>query len=593
MTKRHLAPLLILAASLAAQEPVPEKAVLRAYDLGPLASGTRSLFFGEGVGAAQRDFTLLGATHKDEGSREGDVVTDGMPEGSQAQMVTELVRAFGVDAEVPLDIEQVDGSRQLLVRTREAQHKTIARILEQLRGPGDPPVEIEVRHLSLLDRSLDDQARAALQAPGKLDADQIALLARHDLHGGRQAGILHVVLGRWGVYRAVRELRYLPDFDVEVAQAAAIADPLPAIATDGVKAAVRPFLLRDGRLLLRIVASAGDLEGEPRRVSLDAQEVDDQLRLRNTDYGYVEQCDYRGGAVSTEAVVTVGKTAAVVLATQAGTDVRWDVLAFTVKAAPRPAQADSFLVAPVGALVAADAVRTLAWNGTTGELALLAGDQGPTARLGFDDVKWNVGTGLEGETDFRTTDDYLYGGCLFIRASPANVRAAVDGITELEREMIRPVQIEIRLVSDRGREAPVVGMLAGPLTAGRTAALASYRRMDTVGDYQVEIAQEARIADPEPQVVTAGAFANVTLFANADGTYRMHLDLSVLGVPDGIRTIASQVGGVPILQGVALRKRVDPIRLDIGPGKPRTIDLGPDPFIAGEEGRLVATVTVQ
>lgn len=591
MANPKMIALLVLAAALAAQEPEQrDRTVVRVYDLGGLVAGMRSPFFLETGGRpAQRVFSLLGSSHQRESEREGDVLAE--EDVEPAQMVAELVRAFVGELE-GFEVEAIGSEQRLLVTAREADHKTVARVVEQLRAAGDPPVELDVRHLTLLDGALDDTARAALAAPGKLTTDQIAALARLDPRGARQGGTLQVALGRWGVFRAVRELRYVPDFDVEIAQGAAIADPVPAIATDGLKVAVRPFLLRDGRLVLRIVASMGDREADPRRVSLGAQEVDDQLRLRNTDFGEVEQIDYRGGAVSTEAVVAPDQTVAIVLATQAGADVRWDILALTVRAAPRPIAADTFVVAPVGALAAADPVRAGAWHGETGEFALVPGEA--RSRLGMDGVLGRIGFHAEDEGEFKQADHQLHGGCLLLRGRADSLRKANEAIAALERELIRPAQIEIRLASERpGAETRTVGLLAAPLTVGRAAALASYRRMDTVGDYEVEVAQESRIADPSHEVVTAGVFGNASLHVNTDATYRLHLDLTVVGASEGIRTIASGVGGVPVVQSVALSRRVAPLRFDLAAGRPRTVDLGPDPFSAGEEGRLVATITVQ
>lgn len=586
MTTRPIA-LLSLAAALAAQDPGAPR-VVRVYDLGALSAGMRSRFI-DTVDVTEREFTLLGISHQVEWEREGDSVAEEDP--GRAEMVAELVRACVGPIE-GFEAEPIAAGHQLLVTATEADHKTVARVIDQLRAAGDPPVELDVRHLTLFDRSLDDAARVSLLSPGKLSAEQIAALARFDPRGGRQGGTLEVALGRWGVFRAVRELLYVPDFDVEIAQGAAIADPVPAISADGLKVAVRPFLLRDGRLLLRIVASMGDREGEPRRVALGAQEATDLLRLRNTDFGEVEQIDYRGGAVSTETIVAPGGMAAIVLATDARGDVRWDALALTVKAAPKPILADTFVVAPVGALVTHDAARRAVWSGTTGELALAALEGEP--RLAMESVLHRIGFPADGDGEFRTADEHLHGGSLLLRGRAASLRTANEGILALERELIRPARVEIRLVAERpGGEARTVGLLAAPLTAGRVAALAAYLRMDTIGDYEVEVAQESRIADPVHEAVTAGVFGNALLHPNTDGTYRLHLDLTVVGAAEGVRTIASGTGGVPIVQSVALAKRVAPLRLDLAAGRPRTVDLGTDPFSRGEEGRLMAIVTVQ
>lgn len=590
MKNRNVVALLVLAAALAAQEPeARDRPVIRAYDLGGLVAGMRSPFFPETPWhSARRPFSLLGSSHQRETEREADVPDE---EDAPADMVIELIRSFVGNIEGTFEVEPFEGGQRLLATAREADHKMIVRVIDQIRAAGDPPVELEVRHVSVLDRSLDDAARAALLAPGKLSAEGIAVLARLDPRGG-QGGGLQVALGRWGVFRAVRELRYVPDFDVEIAQGAAVADPIPSISTDGLKAAIRPFLLRDGRLVLRIVASMGDREGNPRRVSLGAEEANDQLRLRNTDFGEVEQVDYRGGAVSTEAVVAPGQAAVIVLATDDAADMRWDILAVTVKAAPRPIAADTFVVAPVGALVAEDPVRTISWHGETGEIALLPGD--PLPRLGMDNLVARVGFDPQQEGEFRHANGQLHGGCLLLRGTASDLRAANERLAAIEREIIRPGQIEVRLVADHpGIAARTVGFLAAPLTVGRKAALAAYRRMDTVGDFDVEVAQEARIADPNHEVVTAGVFGNASVYGNTDGSYRLHLDLTVIGAPEGIRTIASGAGGVPILQSVALSRRVAPLRFDLAAGRSRTVELGPDPFSPGEVGRLTAIVTVQ
>jgi hypothetical protein len=227
----------------------------------------------------------------------------------------------------------------------------------------------------------------------------------------------------------------------------------------------------------------------------------------------------------------------------------------------------------------------------TGELALAPLECEP--RIAMESVLRRIDFPADGDGEFRTADEHLHGGSLILRGRAASLRTANEGILGLERELIRPAQIEIRFVAERPGGAPrTVGLLAAPLTAGRVAALAAYLRMDTVGDYEVEVAQESRIADPVHEVVTAGVFGNALVHTNADGTYRLHLDLTVAGAAEGVRTIASGVGGVPILQSVALAKRVAPLRFDVTAGRPRTVDLGTDPFSRGEEGRLSAVVTV-
>jgi hypothetical protein len=317
---------------------------------------------------------------------------------------------------------------------------------------------------------------------------------------------------------------------------------------------------------------------------MGAQEVQDELRLRNTDFGEVEQCDYRGAAVSTEMVVVQGRARVVILRTQAGAG--GGMSTADGQGAPRPTAGTPSYHA-VGALVADDPARALLWNGATGELAFVQ-DERSGARLEQQGVLERLDFYAEQDGGFRVSNDSLHGGCVLLRGSAAGLRAANEGILALERELIRRARRDRIGVAvgnkARGRAPP-----PGPSVQARSRPTCGW----TIGDYDVEVAQEARIADPSHVVVTAGIFANAEVFLNPDGSYRLHADLTVSAAHEGIRTSTSRAGGTPLVQTVPIEKRVAPIRVDLAPGRPRTVDLGTNPFAAGEDGRLVAVVTVQ
>ncbi|HEX5135931.1 MAG TPA: hypothetical protein VFY93_03085 [Planctomycetota bacterium] len=585
MTNRITTALFALASVLCAQEA--QEPVTRVYDLAALATRAHGYYHGESPGPVTRPFSLLGSSHANEAGRVGDSLEE--ESWAPGDVVVETVRAFVGEVEGIFELEAIDGGLRVLARMKEADQKTVARVLDQIRMAGDPAVQIDVRHLTIPDRSLDDATRAMLLAPGRIEAEQLAALQRLDVRGGRQGGTVETALGQWAVYRDVRELRYVPDFDVEIAQGASVPDPVPSTIADGLKAAIRPFVLRDGRCLLRVVSSMGD-RSDIRRFEMGSREVQDVLRLRNTDFGEVEQCDFRGGAVSTEMVVVPGKPAVVVLGVETGTEVRWDLLALTVNRAPRAVTGDTFAVTPVGALVAGDAPRSLAWDSQTGELMLLPSEEG-LCRFGLDELPRRIDFRADLDGEFLVAEGSLFGGSLLLRGPAAGLRNANDRIAALERELIRPAQLEIR-IAVVGNESRTAGLLAAPLTLDRKAAMAAYLRMDTVGDYDVEVAQEARIADPNHVVVTAGAFANALLSQNLDGGYRLDLDLVVSAAPGGIQTSAARAGGVPAIQTVAVSRRITPIRVDLVPDRPRTVELGTNPFGAGADARLVAVITV-
>jgi hypothetical protein len=586
--------LFLLALLAAAQEPAAPAGAsfLRIHDLGPLSpvSGRPE----DRTPLAEGGFGLLGPENVASGDEPAWMrLPEEQPE-SRRDLVLEIFRSFAVGVEMECwDVAQGSG---ILVRTTEEGHRMIARILDLLRRPGTPPVEMEVSHFSIDARTLDEAAAAALRAAaeGRLDADQLAVLARCDTSKGRDRGTLHGSLGRWSCFRAAREVRYLPDYDVEIAQASAIADPIPRIATEGFVAAIRPLPMQDGRLLLRIVASAGRIDGGIRSFDLAAREQLDSLRIRNTDFGLIEQCDFQGGAVATDAAVSAGRPCAAVLASPAPGGTRYEVIAVTVRTLPKPPAPDTFLVAPIGALVAADPEWLFAWHAESGELQLLpiAGGEGrPPLDGGALLDALDLASIHPDGSGFLYRDETLYGGSLLLRADEAGARAALERLKEVERALVRPVWLDIRFaVEAPGAVAREVGVLASPLNVGRRMAAAAYRRMDSVGDYDVEVAQEARIADPIPHTVTAGLFANALVVPGSEQALRLLLDLEVAGVPEAIRTILPAAGGVPALQSESVRRREERLRIDLVPGQPKSIHLGSDPFDPAGEGRLIVTL---
>lgn len=586
-----LLPLIALLA--AAEEPAAPARILRAYDLGllaPYSTPPREIF----PGLAEGDFHLLGRSvgAQMEGPPDNPRLHEEPPAG-RADFVMELLHAFAPAEE--FDWWKGGGGTRLLVSATEACHRTISRILTLLRAPVAEPIEIDVRYYSLEGRTLDDAARAALRAAeqGQLEPEQVATLAKFDVAGGCRGGTLEAFPGWWSCFRAVREVRYAPDYQVEIAQASAIGAPNSGVATEGVNAAVRPLAMQDGRLLLRIVASAGRIDGI-RSFDLSAREHVDSLRLRNTDFGVIQQCDFQGGAFSSDAAVAPGRACSVVLASPTLEGTRFEVLVFTVRAVPQPAPAEDLLVAPIGALIARDVEREFCWSDSSGDLYLASVQNGEA--LGYIDPEPLIrltGVREPQEGGFLSCDQSLYGGILLLRAPAAEGRAALDGLREAERNILRPAWLRIRFTTQQdGREPETAGVLALPLTVSRRAAAAAYRRMDTIGGYDVEVAQEARIADPIARSVTAGFIANALLLASSENSYRLQLELEAIGA-ETIRTLPSAAGGGPAMQSVPQRKRSGRLQLELVPGRPKSLDLGANPFDTRDAGRLLVIVSVE
>ena len=306
--------------------------------------------------------------------------------GDVATGVTDLIESVAKNASVKVVGES------LLVRAAIDDHQRIAKLFESLAGGGEP-YEIEVSHLAIPRSALSPRVRRMLEEAvrGQLGEEGLKMLASLDLNKGHRGATVTAPPGRWTQYRSLRRMTYVPDYEVEIAQAASIADPIALRATEGLKVALRPFPLQDGRTLLRVFASAGDLDKDMRRFEMRSPERTENLRLRNTDYGVLEQSDFRGCAVSTEMVLKPGATAGM-LSGYSGELAH--VLLFRLKKAPPAPKPGTFVVMATGALSAEDPphaftewARHVAWR-ARGRLARLieelefgVGPEGASAAL--------------------------------------------------------------------------------------------------------------------------------------------------------------------------------------------------------------------
>jgi len=484
------------------------------------------------------------------------------------------------------------------VRTTPRGHAAIRELLARLRA-ATAPVRIEVRHFALKAAELDEDARARIAAAaGGASWDEasvpLAELVAHDICGGRRGGVVESPAGRWSVYRSVRQRRYLPEYDVEIAQAASIADPVPFTATEGVQVALRPLPMLDGRFCVRVVASTADLDPELETFSMRTTGLSDEVRIRETDFGTVEQATSRGSAVATEYVTGIGGNSTTRMLLLAGPErgprALWHVLLLRVEGAAAPPPADGLSVFPAGAWATGDASRLIAVTGR-GAIGFCEQEAEAEPRFAIDAVLGDFEAVLDSE-NLRAA--WLYPlacreGQFVVSYGPPDSQARLREKLRGMDSLIAPYHLEVRLES-RGAGSNLLGALAFPLTAGRLASAAAYLRRDYVGDYDVEVAQEARIADPILHVSTVGAFANVTLTEIGGNAVHARLDLLVSAAPDGVRQIRGDTGGVPPLQSVPTRESRASVSLDLEPGVPATLELGEDPSDPTGGSRMFAVV---
>lgn len=502
------------------------------------------------------------------------------------------------------DLALLGDGASVRVRTTADGHRRVEALLDAFRTAWGSPYEIDVRVVTLPEDAAGDAllAEAERSPGGRLAPEVASRLVAADPHGGGRGAIAMVLPGRWALVESVREVPAVTDFNVEIAEDSSISDPIVRGVEEGVRAAVRACPLADGRTAVSVAAAAGDIVALRR------------LEMRTTDLGSVELPDVAGAIAATEVVLASGEGAAVVLSapTTAGSSSRYVVLVRLVSAPPRTDTGD-LAILPVGTLAVGRAGPFLggkAEDEPDHETPFDGGvrlrwDEEP-ARLSVDDVVQQIheGTGdaFEKVGSFLTaTADWPGGGAVVLQA-PRDVRARAAQIVErIERSAVASAWTSVRLVEtplgttkaeEALRTGRTVAVLAGPVAPGGLAAFASYRSTCYVGDYDVEVAQKSRIADPHPRVATGGVLANLRLGRSAKGSWRVDLSLnaSSAGAVEAAPVHATEVGTV---ERVAIRRARFAGSVVVAPGAPRAVDLGESPWRAPGTARLWAVVRVE
>ena len=105
------------------------------------------------------------------------------------------------------------------------------------------------------------------------------------------------------------------------------------------------------------------------------------------------------------------------------------------------------------------------------------------------------------------------GGSLLVRASKERIEQMRRQLAEMESQLLHPVLCEIQLFRQMAGRKEWVGEATPVLLAGGRAAFGAYHRLDYIGDYDVAVAQESRIADPVHMHATEGLIGDEHILA--------------------------------------------------------------------------------
>ncbi len=461
------------------------------------------------------------------------------------------------------------GSPEALQRAADA-----AEILRRIAGR---PARVEVLDLLL---------PQGVPVPAQPDQATITALRRQDLRGGVRMLSMDLDPGCWRVSEAVRGTRRLVDVEVEIAQDSAMADPIVRRVEEGVRVFARGAPLTDGRFLLRVLASSADLTDAPRRLALGQDELG-ELDLPELDAGFV----------STEMLLEAGRTQSIVLSRPEGEQ---RVLLFRLAEETLEKVGGTLRAVPIGAfsrpfpllrLVASD----LGPDNERTPLDVTVLDREPE-RLGIDFAVQTIERVMQPDfEEDRATGEvvqWLRGGAYLLRGPAASLDGARAAIAALERQVFRPARLSIR-IEERpldGGAARQIGAVSAPVAQGLPTALAAYRQIAFVVDYDVEVAEKSQIADPNVGVALAGILVNATVADAGHGAHMVtaQVRVSATDTPQGRGFGATDVG---TLELVNEETRYAEVRVRTTAARPGEINMGPSPF--NDSAVLVAVFIVE
>lgn len=375
-------------------------------------------------------------------------------------------------------------------------------------------VEAEAAYLSAESRErLEASGTLAALLAGRLDAAGRAAVLAEAAKGGNliTAGTAVARPGRLAEIRQTTSTSYVSDVSVEIAQGSVVGDPVVAFVHEGWVLGVRPTLLLDGTVLLEALHQTASLEGPIRRVSLEAD-----------PFGTVDLPALSVDRLSLAARARPGETIAAVRASPGGKH-PLAVLLLTPSVAGGPDQPGPIEYLPATALL----------RGRTAVFPRTPTEEDEGAMWG--EVQWRellfaprllldrraafVADPAELLADRPGGSCLPEGGGLFLPAGdPAGPRLR-ETIRSLEARAAGTRRVHLTLAEwIEGGPAKVLSAwhLTVPLSAEAMFEAGTERRF--VGDWEVEVAQEARTGDPVVMTAFGGVYGALRLDASPDGS---------------------------------------------------------------------------
>ena len=246
--------LFLLPALAGAQDETAYEIEHRNYDVGALAN-----YFED---ASLQDFGIGGPSNYKRSEREEIEGRTVLEIDAVIEIMRMVVEPESWDALEGAYIAS-SGEGRILVGTTPAIHAKLGALVDYLTAQLTARIRVECHLLSFDDDAVDRlRSSGALHAleRGDLDQQQVAALLVEAAKGDvlHESGSTSAYPSQRVAVRKTTRVHFLHDFDVEIAQAAQVSDPVKRIATEGFLCYVRPSLLNSrGEIGLNVLAQAG------------------------------------------------------------------------------------------------------------------------------------------------------------------------------------------------------------------------------------------------------------------------------------------------------------------------------------------------
>ncbi len=427
--------------------------------------------------------------------------------------------------------------------------------------------------------------------------------------GAEQAasGTLVLPFGARRVLTDTERVSFVADYDVEIAQGSEIADPIVVTADQGLAVEAVAHPASDGQRALldlflqwarygksRTMDTGVDEEYLPRPYRSDERMRNGRIELPQYDHVQAHVSTFVGADGTFSVPVVVGGRTL---------ELRGSVSRFDNPPVPSAVSVGALAARPFhlrfgipGEVDRPDRFAPRAYRETEEPAPLDADSLLEGIRRDVDPEVW--------ESEGVVADRFR--GKIFLSAPDRARENARTYVAAREAEALRPVRVDLQVFSTAGaippgpgRQVPREGATlldAGRLEtlSGRAASLLAGNTANYLADYDVEVAQESRIADPIIGQAFDGLVLNLVPHVGL-GARTITIELQLLRA-------RRRIGEEPYRSGTRYLGPVDHVRtdralvhttLEVPAGGTYVLDLGPDPDAPGRHVSLEVSAAVR